>query len=312
MQYCLMNRNSKPIIHWRAWAWALGLSLLCHGLLFVPLRPAPPVRQAQAGSLMALQTRTLSPQPLLAAQAQQQPGGHAGQPQAAAPEAAGTQPAAQALPVAIAPAVEWLYQLRQNGQSGQARLSWQPQDGGYRLKLERQLAGRPLPGWRSEGRFDAQGLAPGRFAQLRSGRDAQATNFRRDEGLISFSSSQALLPLTGGVQDRISWWLQLAAIVAGDPQRFAPGSEIILPVAGLRGELRDWVFTVIGLEPLQLAADSASHPVLRMQRRALGPYDGEMSVWLDPGRAYLPVRLQLLLPDQRGWEMQLLSDQVNP
>ena len=312
MQYCPMNRNSKPIIHWRAWTWALGLSLLGHGLLFLPLRQAQSVRQAQVGLLPAMQTRNLSPQPMLAAQAHKLPADHAGQPQAAAIEAMGQPTGAQALPVAIAPAAEWLYQLRQNGQSGQARLSWQPQDGGYHLKLERQLAGLPLPGWRSEGRFDEQGLAPGRFAQQRGGRDAQATNFRRDEGLISFSSSQALLTMPGGVQDRISWWLQLAAIVAGDPQRFSPGSEIILPVAGLRGELRDWVFTVTGFEPLQLAADSSNHLVLRLQRRALGAYDGDLSVWLDPGRAYLPVRLQLQLPDERGWEMQLLSDQVNP
>ncbi|MGS0759272.1 hypothetical protein ACVBEH_33465, partial [Roseateles sp. GG27B] len=71
--------------------------------------------------------------------------------------------------------------LLQNGQQGVARLSWQlADDGSYRLQLERELAGRTLPAWLSQGRLDALGLAPERFAQQRRGRDTQATNFRRD------------------------------------------------------------------------------------------------------------------------------------
>jgi hypothetical protein len=66
------------------------------------------------------------------------------------------------------------------------------------------LPDRALPAWRRQGGFDAQGLAPERFAQQRRGRDSQATNSRHEQGLIGFSASLVLLPLPAGVQDRLS------------------------------------------------------------------------------------------------------------
>ena len=138
-----------------------------------------------------------------------------------------------------------------------------------------------------------------------------ATNFRRDEGLISFSASTEQVGLPAGVQDRISWWLQLAAIVAGAPQRFGPGSEIRLPVAGLRGEAREWVFEVLDEEPLSLPR-SVLGSSLHLRRAALGPYDGSLELWLDPARGHLPVRLIVGMADDRGWELQLLDDKAKP
>ncbi|MCV2358168.1 DUF3108 domain-containing protein [Paucibacter sp. TC2R-5] len=224
-------------------------------------------------------------------------------------------PASTAVAVAVAPAVDWRYLLLQNDARGQARLSWQPGGAVYTLRLERELEGRPLPGSNSQGRLDTQGLSPERFTQQRPGRqgqaprDAAATNFRQGErqDQISFSASTEQVPMPGGVQDRISWWLQLAAIVAATPQQFVPGRELRMMVAGLRGEAREWIFEVLDRQDLALPVGPIPQAV-HLRRAALGPYSGEIELWLDPARHHLPVRLLVKLPDERDWELQLLDE----
>jgi len=283
----------------RPWVWALGVSGLVHTALLWPAG-SPPWENRPLAADAALQTRALllpAPTSVLEPIAVTAPARTAKKPLPAAAPAPPAEPAPP--PTAIAPAAEWLYLLRQNGKEGIARLSWQPQDGGYQLRLARELEGRKLPGRRSQGALDGQGLAP------------QASNFRRDEGLISFSASSEQVALPPGVQDRISWWLQLAAIVAGAPQRFGPGSEIRLPVAGLRGEAHEWVFEVLAEEPLPLPQGVVA-ATLHLRRAALGPYDGGIELWLDPARGHLPVRLLVGRAEERGWELQLLNDKAKP
>jgi hypothetical protein len=205
----------------------------------------------------------------------------------------------------VPPAAEWQYELKQNGQQGLARLSWTHHSGDYSLRLERELKGRPLPSWHSQGRVDEQGLAPSRFAQQRGRRDAAATNFRREEGLISFSANAELFELPAGVQDRLSWWLQLAALVdAQPPALHVDKAELRFKVVGLQGEAREWVFELQGREDLDLPAGPVVQ-ALRLRRVALGPYSGEIDIWLDPARGHWPVRMVFRLPDERGWEIQL-------
>ncbi|MDN3919566.1 DUF3108 domain-containing protein [Roseateles violae] len=308
-----------------AWLAALGLSLLLHAALLWP-RSIPQPSPRPAG--VALQTRPM-PLPSTAAALPPEPVAIArspprraaarmapGLPAATAPPPA-AEPVPPAPPLAIAPPLEWLYLLSQQGRQGLARLSWQPQleRGAYVLSLERELDGRALPGWRSQGALDAQqGLSPQRYALQRPGRDGlprdrQATNFRRDEGLISFSASAELVALPAGVQDRLSSWLQLAALVAGAPQRFGPGSEIRLPVVGLRGEAREQLFEVVGEEALTLPRQLLAS-TLHLRRAPLGPYESGLELWLDPARGHLPVRLLASggLEGAPGWELQLIED----
>jgi len=206
------------------------------------------------------------------------------------------------------PPLQWQYQLSQGEARGQARLRWQPEDQRYQASLERQLEGRSLPGWRSEGGFDAGGLAPERYALQRRGRDSQATNFRRELGLISFSASAERVPLPPGVQDRLSWMLQLAALLAANPDLRQPGRQLELPVAGLRGAAGAWRFEVRGLEALQLPVGAVPE-ALHLVREAQGPYDARIEVWLDPDRHYLPVRLRHSQGEQREWELLLQAEE---
>jgi len=286
------------------WAGALVLSAAAHGWylggLATQVPPAMPTRAVSAR--MMEPPAPVMKTPIVAKKV----AAKRRAPPSAEPPAA--EPVTDAEGVRIAPPRDWTYQLRQGDRQGTARLSWQPQDDGYRLLLTREIDGKPLPGWRSEGALDAQqGLVPRRYATQRQGRDAQATNFRREEGLISFSASRDEFALVSGVQDRLSWWLQLAARVAGAPQRFGAGGEIRITVAGLRGEPIEWTFEILGEEALVLPQQQVP-AALHLRRAALGPYDGTIDVWLDPARDHLPVKLVVGLTDEHGWALELLDD----
>lgn len=196
----------------------------------------------------------------------------------------------------LAGPASWQYRLRQAGQDGEALLDWQPQpDGRYTLRLTRRIGERALPAWESLGQTGSAGLMPERFALQRGGQDRQAINFDVDERRISFSASTLQRDLPEGTQDRLSWWLQLAALVQANP---APGARWRVWVAGLRGELREWVFETVDALP----EDAGT---LHLRRQPLGERDPGVELWLDPSRGYWPVRLRQGDPETRGYEITL-------
>lgn len=183
------------------------------------------------------------------------------------------------------------FELKRGAEQGLATLSWRPSSTAYEVRLDRTLAGRSLPSWISRGGFDAAGLAPERQLDEQRGRPKAATNFRREAGLISFSSSTLELPLPPGAQDRVSWILQLGAVIAAEPQAFTPGQTVRLPIASGQGRIEVWDFVAQAFEPLDLPVGRlASALLLRRQPEAL--YEPSVEIWLDPQRRYLPVRLR--------------------
>jgi hypothetical protein len=205
----------------------------------------------------------------------------------------------------LAAPAAWRFRLRQGGQDGEAVLDWQPQpDGRYSLRLTRRVGEHALPAQESLGRTGGGGLEPERFALQRGGRDRQAVNFDTQERRVSFSASPAQLELPDGApgaQDRLSWWLQLAALVqASAAQPAVAGGHWRVWVAGLRGELREWVF-----EAVDARLDDAG--TLHLRRQPLGPHDPGIELWLDPARSYWPVRLRQGDPETRGYEIVLVA-----
>lgn len=293
----------SPPSPWLRWLAGGGLVLALHGLLLQALLAPPHGVPAEPVAATARQSLLPVPPPVPAQQLDR-----AGEAEAAArpappprhrarpvpdsepPPTAGAATAAGWLPPSPA---QWRYRLRQDGREGQALLSWQlDEQGGYRLTLQRQLEGRPLPGWRSQGRLVAGGLLPERFALLAGERERQATNFRHAEGLISHSAHGQSYALAPGAQDRLSWWLHLGLrlqLGPADPAELAP---LLLPVAGARGEVQRWVFVNLGLVNVQPADGGPAQPAWQLLRHGLGPYDSQIEVWLATGTAGPPLRLR--------------------
>lgn len=191
-------------------------------------------------------------------------------------------------PTRIPPAVTLSYDLQRGRFSGSGELRWLPDPERYELSLATRLAGLTVLAQHSQGGFDAAGLAPQRFTDRRARRPAQAANFERAAGKVMFSGTSLTLPLRAGVQDRLSWMIQLAAIAAADPQRRAPGAETVLEVVGARGDGGPWLFRCIGAEPL--ASPAGTIDALHYVREPRAPHDTAVEVWLDPALHHLPVR----------------------
>jgi hypothetical protein len=186
----------------------------------------------------------------------------------------------------VPPAGRWRYRLQRGLMVGEAELDWVPQvDARYELQLLGRVAGVTLLEWASQGQLDAAGVAPERFVVRRRGRDRQAANFQRASGKITFSGPTHELPLLPGAQDRLSWMIQLASVVAAAPERFAAaGASVVLFVAGARGDADVWTFVVQGAEVLD------DRPALKLVREPRRLYDTRAEVWLDPAEHYLPLR----------------------
>ena len=199
------------------------------------------------------------------------------------------------------------YEWRRGQAMGVAELDWQPGPEHYRLQLRGRAPGVPPLAWVSQGGFDANGLAPLRYTESRRGREVRAANFQRDKGRISFSGPPVEHPLMPGVQDRLSWMLQLAAVLEASPQLGTSDAAISMWVVGTRGDAEVWSFTVQGQPLLTLPAGETVR-TLHLLREPRHAYDTQAQVWLDPARQHLPVRLQLRLrAGGDGMEMLLLS-----
>ncbi|MFY7857581.1 MAG: DUF3108 domain-containing protein [Rubrivivax sp.] len=215
------------------------------------------------------------------------------------------------------------YTMRRGTMSGQGVLHWRlvPEvtapgratAGGpsYRLDFVGRAFGALLLGWHSEGRLDAHGLAPDRFVDRRRQRGALAANFQRGRGVISYSGEGEDVPLLPGAQDRLSWMVQLPAIVAAQPALARPGATVAMQVTGARGDADVWAFRVIDRQDLNLPA-GAVQQALHLQREPRKPRDTRVEVWLDPARQWLPVRLRLS-PTEGGEGTEfLLSGEGGP
>lgn len=187
------------------------------------------------------------------------------------------------------------YRFGRGLMTGSGELSWRLVDGRYDLRLSGRLAGLTLLNQVSSGAVDPAGLAPLRFTDKRLRGSVQAANFQRSadgrSGKITFSGPSVSYPLRPGVQDRLSWMVQLPAIVQAEPQRLAEGQRISIPVVGARGDADIWVFRFRGWELVQTPAGAVR--AARFSREPLGRYDTQIEVWLDPALHHLPVRARL-------------------
>ena len=233
---------------------------------------------------------------------------------AAAPaEAAPPPPVAEAavqVPVyatRMPPSATLQYELRRGLLSGNGELRWRKVAAGYELDLSGSVLGVSVIGWSSRGAFDSAGIAPLRYVDQRRGKSAVAANFQRELGRVSFSGPPVTYALLPGTQDRLSWMLQLPAIIEADPAHWRAGTRLELYVVGAHGEADLWSFVVRGTEPVDVPAGRLEAALL-LQREPQRPYDTRVDVWLDPARHHLPARARLTsMPSGDALELSLRS-----
>ncbi len=185
-----------------------------------------------------------------------------------------------------------IYDLRRGFLRGTGKLEWRLADGQYQLRLEGSVAGLQVIEQNSQGAIDKAGIAPVRFTDRRR-KGEQAANFRRDTNRITYSGPQTEYPLLPGTQDRLSWMVQLPAIVAADPTKFSvAGARVSMFVSGARGDADVWTFQVQGVEDVPAGQGHAAGAI-KLVRESRKPHDTHVAVWLDPKRQYLPALARL-------------------
>ncbi|PTT20387.1 DUF3108 domain-containing protein, partial [Acidovorax sp. HMWF029] len=172
--------------------------------------------------------------------------------------------------------------------NARAELLWQHDGSRYeaRQEISAFLVGTRTQ--RSVGTITAQGLLPEKFSD--KSRSEQAAHFDYAQGRVTFSANTPQAPASPGVQDRLSVFIQLGALLAADPGRFVPGTQITLTTVSARSADR-WTFTIEGPETLDLP--SGATPALKLQRLPRKDYDQKAELWVAPAQGYLPVRIKL-------------------
>lgn len=140
----------------------------------------------------------------------------------------------------------------------------------------------------STGHLSADGLAPDRFSD--KFRSERAAHFERDKGLVSFSANSPSAALLPGAQDRVSVFIQLAAMIAGDPLKFPVGTSISVQTVGPTSA-DAWIFTVETEEKQELPGGTLD--TLKLTRSPRKQYDQKVEIWLAPSLAYLPARIRI-------------------
>lgn len=202
------------------------------------------------------------------------------------------EPAAASLPVQLPDPARLSFavtgQAKGFNYSAQAELTWQHADGRYQARQEVSLFLLGTRAQSSEGRITSQGLEPERFTD--KARKTQSAQLDFGSGLAHFSDGSPDAPIAPGAQDRLSVFLQLAALLAAAPQNYAEGTELVFTtVSARRADL--WTLRVRQTETLELPAGDMA--ALRLDKLPREGDDQRASLWLAPALQYLPVRILL-------------------
>lgn len=255
-----------------------------------PLHTSPPAAAPQAGATLGL---SASFRPLAHAdRLSLAPESIASQTLPAAPQPQ-TVPQEPAQRYAFPPPVRLNYTVwvlnGNQGNAANAQLSWQHDGSRYQASLTVDQGLGPPRQWTSKGLLADTGLAPLRFGDRVRGREV-AAHFVREEGKVVFSANTPEAPLQPGAQDRLSAFVQLASLWAGEPQRFAAGERIAFQSIGPR-QSETWTFLVSAEDNITVPGGTLR--AVKLTREPSGDYSTKAELWLAPTLAYLPAHIRL-------------------
>lgn len=176
---------------------------------------------------------------------------------------------------------------------GSGLFRWETDGEGYRLTGEASvtiLFKFTILNFSSEGVINDFGVAPLLYTETPWRKAKLNTHFRHAEQQISFSASDARYPYHGGEQDRASIIWQLAGIGRGAPDRFYPGAEIDVMVAGTR-DAASWRIQVAQQEEIETDIGKLqTWRLVRQPRPDSG--DQRIDIWLAPDQEWYPVKVR--------------------
>lgn len=176
---------------------------------------------------------------------------------------------------------------------GDASVAWKTSEQKYSIVTETRamLFGKILDS-SSVGSVDEYGLEPEKFNEKRFRKPESITSFDRkgDKKVISFSESTETYPIKGGEQDRTSASWQLVAMARAAGNKFKPGSEWKMFVAGRR-DAETWTFKVMQNESLSTALGQLD-TVHIIKAPPPDSKDQQVELWLAPSLEWYPVRVR--------------------
>ncbi len=168
-----------------------------------------------------------------------------------------------------------------------AELLWQQDDVAYDARLAFSAFGQSRV-QTSHGKITPNGLAPVRFSDKY--RSEVAAHFDHDKGQVTFSANTPNVPMLAGAQDRLSIFMQLAALLANAPEQYPAGTRISIQTIGPRSA-DQWLFSVEESETLSLPG--GEQVALKLSRHPSKEFDQKVELWLAPALGYLPARVKI-------------------
>ncbi len=207
--------------------------------------------------------------------------------------AAGLPSLAAAQTVSVPPAVRLNYDFEgviSTPYTGSAELLWQREGNSYTSQLVVRKFGLSLQTWTSKGAITAQGLEPQRFVSKRLGKDEISANFLRPQGKITFSAGTPEATLEAGAQDQLSVFIQLASVLAGEPQQWTAGKTVAFQAVGDR-YAENWSFKAGALEPIKVPG--GTFPAIKLTHEPTAERSQKLELWYVPSVGYLPLRIRI-------------------
>ena len=189
---------------------------------------------------------------------------------------------------------------------GRGNINWQPSGEQYSISGDAGIIFLTVLNYKSTGSVDLSGITPELYVEKRFGKSETNTHFHRERKTISFSASTNSYPTSGGEQDRASVIWQIAAMGRGDSDKFTPGLNFGMLIAGTRSAAV-WRVVINGKQSVRLTNETvqAWHltilPVEQSQEL-------QFELWLAPEKEWYPVKL--VYSDKKSGFLELVLNKL--
>ena len=189
---------------------------------------------------------------------------------------------------------------------GRGTINWQPNGEQYSISGDAGIIFLTVLNYKSSGSVDLSGITPELYVEKRFGKSETNTHFHRERKTISFSASTNSYPTSGGEQDRASVIWQIAAMGRGDSDKFTPGLNFGMLIAGTR-TAAVWRVVVNGKQSIRLTNETveAWHLTIMPVEQS---QELQFELWLAPQKEWYPVKL--VYSDKKSGFLELVLNKL--